>query len=94
MTCGNCRYDHYILVHLCAEGVHTLLLVETAIFISLLFGLPLRIFVEKSNRLDANLRPLLDIMQTIFSFVYLISAIIFFGIGNVSGIMMTVADRL
>ena len=71
-------------------GMSTLALVATAVFISVLFGLPLGIFSAKNKRFDMVLKPILDGMQTIPSFVYLIPAIMFFGIGNVPGILATV----
>jgi glycine betaine/proline transport system permease protein len=71
-------------------GMSTLALVMTAVFISILFGLPIGIWAAKSPRFDMILRPILDGMQTIPSFVYLIPAIMFFGIGNVPGIIATV----
>ncbi len=76
------------------EGMSTMALVATAVFISVLFGLPLGILAAKSKRFDAVLRPILDGMQTIPSFVYLIPAIMFFGIGNVPGILATVVFAL
>ncbi len=72
------------------EGMSTLALVTTAVFISVAIGLPTGIFAAKSARFDKILRPILDGMQTIPSFVYLIPAIMFFGIGNVPGILATV----
>lgn len=72
------------------EGMSTMALVATAVFISVLFGLPFGIFSAKSPMFDAVLKPILDGMQTIPSFVYLIPAIMFFGIGNVPGILATV----
>lgn len=76
------------------EGMSTLALVTTAVFISVILGLPLGILAAKNDRFDAVLRPALDGMQTIPSFVYLIPAIMFFGIGNVPGIMATVIFAL
>jgi glycine betaine/proline transport system permease protein len=76
------------------EGMSTMALVATAVFISVLFGLPLGIFSARSPKFDAVLRPILDGMQTIPSFVYLIPAIMFFGIGNVPGILATVIFAL
>ena len=73
-----------------ALGMSTLALVATAVFISILIGLPLGIFSARSDRFNTILNPVLDGMQTIPSFVYLIPAIMFFGIGNVPGIMATV----
>jgi glycine betaine/proline transport system permease protein len=77
-----------------AIGMSTLALVTTAVFISVLFGLPMGIFAAKSPKFDIVLRPILDGMQTIPSFVYLIPAIMFFGIGNVPGIIATVIFAL
>jgi len=77
-----------------AEGMSTLALVTTAVFISVIFGLPAGIFAAKNERFNTFLRPLLDGMQTIPSFVYLIPAIMFFGIGNVPGTMATVIFSL
>lgn len=75
-------------------GMSTMALVMTAVFISVLFGLPMGILAAKSPRFDMILRPVLDGMQTIPSFVYLIPAIMFFGIGNVPGIIATVVFAL
>ncbi len=72
------------------EGMNTLNLVAVSVFVSVLFGLPLGILTAKSRRLDSVVRPILDGMQTIPSFVYLIPAVMFFGIGNVPGVMATV----
>lgn len=76
------------------QGMSTLALVATAVFISVMFGLPFGVLSAKSPRFDAILRPILDGMQTIPSFVYLIPAIMFFGIGNVPGILVTVIFAL
>ena len=75
-------------------GMSTLALVATAVFISVLLGLPAGIMAAKSKRFDMVLKPILDGMQTIPSFVYLIPAIMFFGIGNVPGILATVIFAL
>lgn len=81
-------------LELWAEGMSTLALVTTAVFISIVLGLPAGILSAKNERFDALLRPILDGMQTIPSFVYLIPAIMFFGIGNVPGITATVIFSL
>jgi glycine betaine/proline transport system permease protein len=75
-------------------GMSTLALVATAVFICVVLGLPLGILAAKNKTFDAILRPILDGMQTIPSFVYLIPAIMFFGIGNVPGILATVVFAL
>ncbi len=77
-----------------SEGMSTLALMTTAVFISVLLGLPLGIFAAKSDNFNAFLQPILDGMQTIPSFVYLIPAIMLFGIGNVPGIFATVVFAL
>jgi glycine betaine/proline transport system permease protein len=76
------------------EGMSTLALVVTAVFISILMGLPLGILSARSDRAEKLMRPLLDGMQTIPSFVYLIPAVLFFGIGNVPGVLSTVIFAL
>jgi glycine betaine/proline transport system permease protein len=68
----------------------TVALIVTAVAISLLIGIPLGIVAARYNTVWAVLRPVLDAMQTIPSFVYLIPAIMFFGIGNVPGVIATV----
>lgn len=76
------------------DGMATLALVAAAVFISVLIGLPMGILSARSRRFDAALRPILDGMQTIPPFVYLIPSIMFFGIGNVPGILATVIFAL
>lgn len=66
----------------------TLVVIATAIAISI--ALPLGIIAALSNRLYKLVMPLLDFMQTMPAFVYLIPAIPFFGIGSVSAIFATV----
>jgi len=73
-----------------ALGMSTMALVATSVFISVLFGLPFGILSAKHKHFDMVLKPILDGMQTIPSFVYLIPAIMFFGIGNVPGVLATV----
>ncbi len=68
----------------------TLALIFAATFISLLLGLPLGIWVAKSNRMAAIIRPTLDFMQTMPAFVYLIPAAMLFGLGRVPGVLATV----
>lgn len=68
----------------------TLALVLVSTIIALAISIPLGIAAAGSNALNAALRPFLDLMQTMPSFVYLIPAVIFFGLGNVPGIIATV----
>lgn len=71
-------------------AMDTLSLVAAASIICILFGLPMGIWVGKSKRGQAIVTPILDIMQTIPSFVYLLPAIAFFSIGKPPGILATV----
>jgi glycine betaine/proline transport system permease protein len=68
----------------------TIALLGTASLICVLIGLPLGILCAKSNRAYKVVRPVLDLMQTMPPFVYLIPAIAFFGIGKPPGILATV----
>jgi len=68
-----------------AETMVTLSLVFTAVIFSMLIGIPLGIWMAKSNRVSSVLMPILDAMQTTPAFVYLIPIVMLFGIGNVPG---------
>ena len=68
----------------------TLALVMTSVLISVVFGIPLGIWMSQSNRIQAIFKPVLDFMQTMPAFVYLIPSILFFGIGLVPGIISSV----
>ncbi|HXR00375.1 MAG TPA: proline/glycine betaine ABC transporter permease [Pseudomonas sp.] len=70
--------------------MQTLALMLVATFISVLIGIPLGILSARSNRLRSVLMPLLDIMQTMPSFVYLIPVLMLFGLGKVPAIFATV----
>lgn len=72
------------------ETVQTLVLVLFATLICMLIGVPLGIHAAHHPRLNAALRPVLDLMQTIPTFVYLIPTLILFGLGVVPGLISTV----
>ncbi len=69
--------------------IGTLSIVLTATLISLGFGIPLGILSSQNDSIEKILRPILDFMQTLPSFVYLIPAVIFFGLGKVSAVVAT-----
>ncbi len=69
--------------------MQTLSLVLTAQLLIVLVGLPLGIIAARSNTAERIIRPVLDFMQTMPAFVYLIPAIMFFGIGTVPGVVAT-----
>jgi len=70
--------------------IETLALVLSATILALIVGLPLGILTARSNLAHKIIMPLLDFMQTMPPFVYLIPAVFFFGIGNVPGLIATV----
>ena len=67
----------------------TLALVLAAEVLVLLIGVPLGILSAKSRTLERLLRPVLDVMQTMPAFVYLVPAVILFGLGLVPGVLST-----
>ncbi len=69
--------------------METLALIITAVFIALLIGIPTGIWASKSATVENIVRPILDFMQTMPAFVYLIPAVLFFGLGQVPGIIAT-----
>lgn len=72
----------------------TLSLVAIASAISLLFGVPLGILIAESRAAKSAVTPVLDYMQTTPAFVYLIPAVLFFGIGTPPGVFATAAFAL
>ena len=72
----------------------TLAIVTSAVVLCVLIGLPLGILAGKSNLLETIMRPFLDIMQTIPAFVYLVPVVMLIGIGNVSGVIVTIIFAL
>jgi len=76
------------------ETIQTLVLVLYATLFCMFIGVPLGIFAAHHPRLNAALRPVLDLMQTIPTFVYLIPTLILFGLGVVPGLISTVVFAL
>ncbi len=72
------------------ETTESLTLVLSACVVCMAVGVPIGIATAHRPRLFAAMRPVLDLMQTLPTFVYLIPAIVFFGIGMVPGLIATV----
>ncbi|MGG7643846.1 choline ABC transporter permease subunit [Rhodovulum sp. YNF3179] len=72
------------------ETTESLTLVLASCVVCMGVGVPIGIAAAHRPRLYAGMRPVLDLMQTLPPFVYLIPAIVFFGIGMVPGLMATV----
>lgn len=76
------------------ETMTTLAIVLTSVVFCCAVGIPLGIAAAQSPRFQGILRPFLDFMQTIPSFVYLVPIVMLFGIGNVSGVIVTIIYAL
>lgn len=72
------------------ETTESLTLVLSACVVCMAIGVPIGIAAAHRPRLYRWMRPVLDLMQTLPTFVYLIPAIVFFGIGMVPGLIATV----
>jgi len=70
--------------------MQTLALMLLAVVIAVLTAFPLGVLASRSKALEALLRPVLDIMQTVPPWVYLIPAVIFFSLGRVPALMATI----
>ena len=77
-----------------AEAMVTLSLVLTSVFFCLVIGLPVGIWLARSERAAGAVRPVLDAMQTTPAFVYLVPVVMLFGIGNVPGVVVTIIFAL
>ena len=69
--------------------IDTVALMVVAVVIAVAIGLPLGVFVARNQMADNIMRPILDAMQTMPSFVYLLPGILFFGLGKPAGIFAT-----
>lgn len=74
--------------------INTFNLVLVASLISIIIGVPLGIWMAKSDKVKQVVNPILDFMQTMPAFVYLIPAVAFFGIGMVPGVFASVVFAL
>lgn len=78
------------ITNLWAQSMQTVALVFLAVVVAVLIAVPLGILAAKNPRLEAILRPILDIMQTVPPWVYLIPAVILFSLGQVPAILATI----
>ena len=68
----------------------TMSVVGVSVIIAVGIGVPIGIFAAFSNRLEAVVRPILDTMQVLPAFVYLIPALVLFGVSGAQGVFLTV----
>lgn len=77
-----------------SDLMNTVTLVLLSSMISIIIGVPLGILMAKSSKAQSIIKPILDFMQTMPGFVYLIPAVAFFGIGMVPGVFASVIFAL
>ncbi|NDL63952.1 glycine betaine/L-proline ABC transporter permease ProW [Acerihabitans arboris] len=77
-----------------SQAMVTLALVLTSLLFCVVIGLPLGIWLARSEGAAKIIRPLLDAMQTTPAFVYLVPIVMLFGIGNVPGVVVTIIFAL
>ena len=76
------------------ESMQTLALMSFSVVISLLIGIPLGIWAARNDRVDRILQPIMDTMQTMPIFVYLIPVLLFFGVARVPSAIATIIYAL
>ncbi len=75
-------------------AMETLGLVLVAAAIAVVIAIPVGILAARSDKVSAVVRPVLDFMQTMPAFVYLVPVVLFFGIGVVAGVCATIIFAL
>ncbi|MBO1331760.1 ABC transporter permease/substrate binding protein [Streptomyces sp. VRA16 Mangrove soil] len=73
-----------------SEAMDTLSLVLVAAVITIVIAVPMGIWAARSSRVSGAIRPVLDVMQTMPAFIYLIPGVMFFGVGTTPGLLATV----
>ncbi|MCJ8521280.1 glycine betaine/proline transport system permease protein [Pseudorhizobium tarimense] len=76
------------------DTMKTISMIFVCTVLSIIVGIPIGIAMSRSNRLQAMVNPILDVMQTMPSFVYLIPVVMLLGIGKVPGLIAVVIYAL
>jgi glycine betaine/proline transport system permease protein len=71
------------------EAMDTLSIMMVAVIVAVAVGIPTGILAGRSDRFESAIRPVLDVMQTMPSFVYLVPVVLFLGLGMVPGVIAT-----
>src|SRR3546814_1844971 len=69
------------------DTMRTISMTFVSTVLSIVIGIPIGIMMTRSNRVQAVINPILDVMQTMPSFVYLIPVVMLLGIGGVPGLI-------
>ncbi|OON82237.1 ABC transporter permease/substrate binding protein [Streptomyces tsukubensis] len=72
------------------DAMATLSLVVVAAVITVVIAVPMGIWAARNNKVSSTIRPVLDVMQTMPAFVYLIPGVMFFGVGVTPGVIATI----
>ncbi|MGY0692857.1 ABC transporter permease [Virgibacillus sp. FSP13] len=72
------------------ETIETISLVVVSVIISMIIGIPIGIWMSQKATVQSVITPILDFMQTMPAFVYLIPAVVFFSLGMVPGVVATI----
>lgn len=76
------------------DTMRTLSIITVCTLVSIIIGIPLGVLMSRSNRMQTVMTPVLDVMQTMPSFVYLIPVVMLLGIGKVPGMIAVIIYAL
>jgi glycine betaine/proline transport system permease protein len=82
--------DFCLAAGLWTPSMQTIALVSVSVVVSVLIAFPLGVVASRHKRIEAGIRPILDIMQTVPPWVYLIPAVMIFSLGRVPAIIATI----
>jgi glycine betaine/proline transport system permease protein len=85
-----CSLGFCLLAGLWVPSIQTISLVTVAVIISVIIAFPVGILASRNKTIEAVIRPILDIMQTVPAWVYLIPAVMIFSLGRVPAIIATI----
>ncbi|HZJ51449.1 MAG TPA: ABC transporter permease subunit [Actinomycetota bacterium] len=85
-----CSFLSFGLLGVWEESMETLALMFAAVLVSLAIGIPAGVLAGRSDRFDKAITPVLDAMQIVPAFAYLMPVVIFFSVGNPAAVIATV----
>ena len=85
---------YFVALGLWEQSIQTFALMTVAVALAVAIGLPVGIWAARSDLVNRGLRPVLDSMQTLPAFVYLIPVLLFFGVARVPSLIATVIYAL
>ena len=85
---------YFVALGLWEQSVQTFALMTVAVALAVAIGVPVGILASRSDAINRGLRPVLDSMQTLPAFVYLIPVLLFFGVARVPSLIATVIYAL